>query len=119
MLTGEDLVYMRETQAQAREVPAVLTGWETGARDALGEPGRVSLPGVPLMVRLDGTPDVVPVSVAGRLTGGDAVKIVTDLVPVRAGDVLYVGTDEAYEVLTDGDPDRWATAQVVFGRRVR
>lgn len=118
LLSAEDLAYMRETQAEARPTEAVYQQVTTvrtptgGTTTGWGDPQ-------PIDVRLDGTPDEVPEPVAARMDGGSLVKVTLDLVrDVRDGDRITVSATEAYEVITDGDPDRWATAQVIYARRV-
>lgn len=117
-LTPDDLAYMRETQAESRPTPATLFR-KTITRTATG--GQTSgypAEGQPVDVRLDGSPDQVPAVVAAQYEGGTAVKVVLDLVAdVRSGDRLVVSATEAYEFVSDGDPDRWATAQVAWARR--
>jgi len=70
------------------------------------------------MVRIDGRPDEIPANIADRFQGGTAYKITTDLVDIRAGDRITVSATEVYEVVSEGDTDRWATAQVVWAQRV-
>lgn len=116
MLTADDLAYMRETQAEHRPTAADLST-RTTVPDGMGGTTASWSDPVPVMVRIDGQPDQVPVNVAERLEGGTAYKVSMDLVDVRAGDRLTVSATEAYEAVSDGDPDRWATAQVVWFRR--
>lgn len=117
LLGPDDLAYMRATQAEARPTPAVLKRRmvvrlaDGGSRDSWG-------PGEPLNVRIDANPDEVPAEAAGRLRGGDAYAITLDLVlDVRSGDHLDVSPAEGYEIVSDGNPDQWATAQTVYARR--
>lgn len=117
MLSDEDLAYMRATAADARPTPADLlrrTATRTptgGTAVGWGDPE-------PVMVRINGTPDEVPQPLADRFEGGTLVEVTMDLVlDVRAGDRLDVSPTERYEVISDGAPDAWATAQVVFARR--
>lgn len=118
LLAPEDLAYMRATQAEARPTAAefqrrVVGRSPTGGQvTTWGEPERVD-------VRLDGSPDEVPTEVAARLEGGTVTTVTMDLAQdVRDGDRLVVSPTEVYEFVSDGDPDRWATAQVVYARRV-
>lgn len=118
MLDAEDLAFMRETQAETRPTPAELKRRVQGT-SASG--GRVDTfqDGVPINVRLDGQEKNVPDQVTAVVGAGKAVKIVMDLVEVRSGDVVVVSPTEEYTVVTDGDPDQWATAQIVWSRRTK
>lgn len=116
-LTPSELAYMRETQAEHRPTPADLTT-QTLTPDGAGGRTRVWGAPAPIAVRIDGQPDEIPANIADRFQGGTAYKITTDLVDIRAGDRLTVSATEVYEVVSDGDTDRWATAQVVWAQRV-
>lgn len=119
MLTDDDLAYMRETQAEARPTAAVLFRRVAVRTASGGTQTTHGTSGEPVQVRLDGTPDAVPTEVADRLQGATAVKVVLDQArDVRSLDRLQVSPVEVYEIVSDGDPDRWATAQVVWARRV-
>lgn len=115
-LTAEDLAYMRMVQADHRPTPADLRH-RTSVNDGLGGRTDTFGPVQPVQVRLDGTPDEVPASIADRAEGGTLVHVVMDLVQVYRGDTLTVSATEAYEVVSEGDPDRWNTAQEVWARR--
>lgn len=109
---------MREVQAAHRPTAATLLRKGTTRTATGGQTSGYTTAGVPVNVRLDGTPDKVPAALGGQYEGGTLTKIVMDLsVDVRAGDRLNVSATEGYELVTDGDPDRWATAQVVWSRR--
>ena len=116
MLSAADLAYMRETQAETRPTAAELlrrtqtTSPSGGRTDTLADPE-------PIQVRLDGQESNVPTRIA-ELASGKPVKITMDLVEVRAGDLIRVGQAE-YQVITTGDPDEWATAQVVWGQQTK
>lgn len=116
MLSPEDLAYMRETQAEARPTAAELvrrsqSGTASGGRtDSWAD-------GEPIQIRLDGKESSIPAQVIALVGSAKAVKIVMDLVEVRSGDVIRVSSVEEYQVVTDGDPDQWATAQVVWAKR--
>lgn len=114
-LSDEDLAYMRETQAEHRPVEATLKP-RNETPDQMG--GRTTTEGAgdTVGVRLDGNSNEAPDALQA-LHGGDLVKVTMDLVPVFQGDTLEVSATEAYEVVTNGDPDRWATAQVVWAVR--
>ena len=116
-MSEADLAYMRETQAVHRPTPADLAARVT-ASDGMG--GRTVTAGaaVPVMIRLDGNPDEVPVALASRYEGGTILKATLDLIDVHRGDTLTVSATEVYEIISEGDPDRWATAQVVYARRI-
>lgn len=117
LLSPDDLAYMRETQADARPTEAQLrrrTQGPTpsgGRADAWGDP-------VPVNVRLDGNESNVPATVVAAVGGGKAVRVTMDLVEVRSGDTLTIG-QAVFQVVTDGDPDEWATAQVVWAKQTK
>lgn len=118
LLNAADLAYMRETQAEARP----NAGWLQ--RTALGRgPGgdRVTVDlGEPVQVaaRIWHEPDDIPQVLADRYEGGTLVKISLDMVlDVRAGDRLTSG-GRSYELVSEGDPDTWSTAQPVWARRL-
>lgn len=117
MLTEDDLAYMREVQAEHRPTAATLEAFGV-TQDGMG--GRTegwTTPGNPIMVRINGNPDAIPTAVAGRYEGPLAM-ITMDLVDVRAGSRIVVSPTEVYQVVSEGDMDRWATAQQVVARRV-
>ena len=116
-LDDDDLAYMREVQAEHRPTAATLS-LRTAVPDGAGGRTLGWGAGEPVAVRIDGTPDKVPEAVSARLEGGTAVKITMDLLDVRSGDRLTVSASEVYEVISDGDPDAQATAQVVWARRI-
>lgn len=118
LLSAADLAYMRASQAEGRP----SAGWLQRKRLGRGPGGdRVRLDfGGPeqVAVRVWQEPDEVPQVLADRYEGGTLVKVSVDLVPdVRAGDVLTVGA-RSYELVSEGDPDDWATAQPVWARRL-
>lgn len=117
MLDAEDLAFMRETQAGARPTEAELVRVTQGTTPSGGR-GDIYAEPVPVQVRLDGQEKNVPPQVTALVGGGKAVKIVMDLVEVRSGDIIRVGPAE-YRVVTDGDPDEWATAQVTWARQTK
>lgn len=118
MLSPEDLAYMRETQAEARPTAAELVRRTQGST---GSGGRTDswADGEPIQVRLDGKETAIPAQVTALVGSAKAVKIVMDLVEVRSGDLIRVSPVEEYQVVTDGDPDQWATAQVVWTKRTK
>lgn len=118
MLTEADLAYMRETQAESRPTEAELVRRVQGTTPSGGRTDGWQEP-EPIMVRLDGQEKNVPPQVTAVVGSGKAVKIVMDLVEVRSGDIIRVSPVEEYQVVTDGDPDEWATAQVVWSRRTK
>lgn len=118
LLSAEDLAYMRATAAEARPTAATLSR-RVSVRTPTGGQSDTWDAGQPVDVRLDGSPDKVPEDLAARYERGDLVKITMDQVyDVRDGDRVSVSPTEVYEVVTSGDPDRWATAQVVWARRI-
>lgn len=118
MLDAEDLAFMRETQAETRPTPAELKRRVQGTSPSGGRVDTFQEPD-PIQVRLDGQEKNVPDKVTALVGSGKAVKIVMDLVEVRSGDVVVVSPTEEYTVVTDGDPDQWATAQVVWSQRTK
>ena len=118
MLEAEDLAFMRETQAEARPTTAELLRRVQGTTPSGGRVDGWQDP-EPIQVRLDGRESNVPEKVTAIVGSGKAVKVTMDLVEVRSGDVIRVSPVEEYTVVTDGDPDEWATAQVVWTRRTK
>lgn len=117
LLTAEELAYMRETQAEARPTPATLERRVT-VRTPTGGQSDTWTAGEAVTVRLDGSPDSIPAAVAARYDVATLTKVVMDLAPdVRSGDRLTVTPTEVYQFVTDGEPDRWATAQVCYANR--
>lgn len=116
MLTPEELAYMRETQTATRPTEAALVRRTQGTTPSGGR-GSVDAEAVPVDVRLDGRESNVPPQVVAVVGGGQAVKVTMDLVEVRSGDLIRVSATEVYQVVTEADPDEWATAQVVWARR--
>jgi hypothetical protein len=114
-LTDDDLAYMRETQAEHRPTEATLRG-RTEVPDGMGGTTTGNGAEATVGVRLDGNSNEAPDALQA-LHGGDLVKVTMDLVPVFQGDTIELSATEAYEVVTNGDPDRWATAQVVWAVR--
>ena len=117
MMTEADLAYMREVQAAFRPTAANLQS-RTSGPDGMG--GRTDGYGAdqPIMVRIDGSPEAIPTEIAGRYQGGSLVMVTADLVMLRSGDRIVVSATEVYQIVSDGDPDRWATAQQVVAERV-
>lgn len=116
MLDAEDLAYMRETQALVRPTEAVLAR-KTSARDGMGgttDTWDWANP-TPIQVRLH-DPDDVPADLADRYGSTEVVKIVTDLVDVKAGDRVKA-RGFTYQIVSQGDPDEWTTAQVLWAVR--
>jgi hypothetical protein len=114
-LDDGDLAYMRETQAEHRPTPADLSTKSEGP-DGMGGRTEVWGPGSPIMIRLDGAEE--PPADVASVNQGPLTKITMDLVDVRSGDRITVNPTEVYLIVTDGDPDRWQTAQVVWARRI-
>lgn len=118
-LTADELAYMRETQADHRPTEAalvrrVVTQTATGGqRDSW--PGE----GEPVAVRLNSAPDKVPDVLADRYGLAGLAQASMDLVlDVRAGDRLALSPAEVYEVVSEGEPDAWTTAQNVWLHRL-
>lgn len=118
MLSPEDLAYMRETQAEARPTAAELVRRSQGPTGSGGRSDSWAAP-EPIQIRLDGKESSIPAQVVALVGTSKAVKIVLDLVEVRSGDLIRVSGVEEYQVVTDGDPDQWATAQVVWAKRTK
>jgi len=116
-LSAEELAYMRETQAEHRPTEATLSRRESsrspsgGSVDTWGEEQ-------PLDVRISSSKDKVPEALAAQYGLEGLAKASMDLVhDVRSGDRLTVSPTEVYQVVTDGTPDQWATAQIVWLNR--
>lgn len=118
LLEPEDLAYMRETQAEARTVPADLKRRAQGITASGGRTDSWQA-AEPVMIRLDGQPSRVPDRIAALVGTDQPVKITMDLVECRSGDIVAVSATEEYVLVTDNDSDRWATAQVVWARRTK
>lgn len=118
MLSEAELAYMRETQAQDRPVEASLRRRVQGTSASGGRVDTFQAPEL-VAIRLDGKESNAPASVLAVIGGGKPIKITMDLVEVRSGDTLEVSATEVYQVVTDGDPDRWATAQVIWAKRIK
>lgn len=118
LLSWRDLEYMRATQAEARPTGVWLQRYATG-RGPGGDRTRVPFgQPVPMAARIWHQPDEVPQVLADRYEGGTLVKIVLDMVlDVRDGDRITSG-DRSYELVSEGDPDVWSTAQPVWARRL-
>lgn len=117
-LTADELAYMRETQAAHRPTEATLSR-RTSGRDETGGPVDDWSDGDPVAVRLNSSPDRVPEALAARYGLAGLAKVSMDLVvDVRAGDRLIISPSETYEVVTEGEPDAWTTAQNVWVNRL-
>lgn len=117
MLTDDDLAYMRETQAETRPTEAGLIRMTQGTTPSGGR-GNTAADPEPIQVRLDGKEKAVPQVVTALVGSAKAVKVVMDMVDVRVGDIIRVGATD-YQVITDPDPDEWATALVVWTKKVK
>lgn len=117
MLTTDDLAYMRATQADTRPTQAQLYA-RTETSDGMG--GRTTAEAAPVLIQVRlHDPDDVPDDLADRYGTPALVKIVADLVPIASGDrVKALTTGESYQVVSEGDPGEWATAQVVWAVRL-
>jgi hypothetical protein len=116
LLTPEELAYLRQSQDDARPTPAVLRRRVQGTTASGGRANSYAAD-VPVTVRLDNTERRVPAQVTAIAGAGKAVKITMDLVECQSGDLIKVSETEVYEQVTDGDPDQWATAQVIWAKR--
>lgn len=117
-LTADELAYMRETQAAHRPTEATLSRRSSG-KDETGGPVDTWSDGEPVAVRLNSSPDRVPEALAQRYGLAGLAKVSMDLVvDVRAGDRLVISPAETYEVVTEGEPDAWTTAQNVWVNRL-
>jgi hypothetical protein len=117
LLDAEDLAYMRETQTEARPTEGLLLRRTQGVT-ASGGRGNTYAEPEPIGVRLDGKESSIPAQVVALVGKQKAVKLVVDLMEVRSGDQIKVG-GAIYEVVTDGDPDEWATAQVIWAKQTQ
>lgn len=117
-LDEADLAYMRATQAEHRPTEGAFSRRVT-VRTPEGGSGDSWPAGDPVQVRIDGSLDKVPEVLAARYEQGDLVKVTMDMVmDVRSGDRLTISPSEVYEVVSEGEPDGWATAQVLWARRL-
>lgn len=117
-LTPEELAYMRETQAEHRPTEAELQRRVT-TRSPSGGSVDTWAGGEPVAVRIDGAKDRVPEALANKYGVDAMAKASLDLVhDVRSGDRLRVSATEVYQIVSDGTPDAWATAQIVWMLRV-
>lgn len=117
LLDADDLAYMREAQTETRPTAAELRRRSQGPTPSGGRGDTWQDP-EPVDVRLDGKESNVPDAVTAILGSTEPVKVTMDLVEVRAGDTITVSATEVYQVVTDGDPDDWATAQIVWAKRI-
>lgn len=119
LLSTEDLAYMRETQAESRPTAADLFRRTVTRGPGGGQQETWPGPAEPVAVRIDGQPKVVPSPIADRVGDGMAALITMDMVlDVRAGDRIQVDPTEVYRLVSDGEPDVWATAQQVWAVRL-
>lgn len=117
-LTPDELAYMRETQADHRPTEATLSRRTSGRSPSGGQVDDWE-EGDPVAVRLNGAPDKVPEVLAAQYGLAGLTKCSMDLVvDVRAGDHLTVSPAEVYEIVTEGEPDAWTTAQNVWLHRL-
>lgn len=118
-LTDEELAYMRETQAAHRPTEATLAR-RVSTRTPGGGTEFTWGEGEPIQVRINSSPDEVPEALASRYSLGALAKASLDLVrDVRAGDRLTVSPTQVYEVVSEGEPDAWSTAQSVWLNRTK
>lgn len=116
-LSDDELAYMRETQAEHRPTPATFDR-RTSVRSRDGGMTDTWVGAEPIQVRLDAAKDHIPSALADQYGLASLTKITLDQArDIRSGDRITVDASEVYQVVTDGDPDRWATAQVVYGVR--
>ncbi len=118
LLEPEDLAYMRETQSEARPTEAQLRRRVQGTTASGGRGDDFQDP-VPVDIRLDGRALNVPAAVLAVIGSGRPIKVTMDLVEVQSGDTLTISDVEVYQIVTEPDPDRWATAQVVWAKRTK
>lgn len=118
-LTGEELAYMRETQAEHRPTEAVLSRRVTTRTPSGGSSDTWQDAEAPIDVRISSAKDKVPEALAAKYGLAGLAKASLDLVlDVRSGDRLRVSPSESYEIVTDGEVDSWATAQTVWLNRL-
>lgn len=124
LLTEADLAYMRETQAETRPTSAELFSRTDARPDGMGgrlDGGWPNLDdGTPVAVRIaqigDNTAsDDVLQNLATRYAASDLRKVVCDLTPLRPGDLLHdLDRGRWYEVVSEGKPEAWTTALIVW-----
>lgn len=116
-LSPEELAYMRQTQAEARPRAADLVRVDRGRTPTGGQVAVLTDP-EPTRVRVSSGPEAVPQVIAARYERDTLATITLDmLADVRDGDSIVMGPTEAYEVVSVGTTDEWATAQQVIARR--
>lgn len=116
MLTDGDLEYMRAVQSDARPRAAELIprGEES---DGMG--GTTTTDGSPeqITLRVDSRDSRTPDALVAQYAGNIVTLTMDHDVAVRDGDRVAVSEGEAYEVVSEGDPDEWVTAQRVYATR--
>lgn len=118
-LRAEELAYMRETQAEHRPEEAHLLRRTTVRSPSGGQSDTWPGEGQLVAVRIDGAKDHVPDQLAAKHGLDNMAKASLDLVhDVRSGDRLKVTDSEVYQIVSDGTPDDWATAQIVWMVRI-
>ena len=116
-LDDAELAYMRETQAEHRPTAAELSRRVT-VRSPTGGQADTWAEAEPVQVRIAPAGDQVPQALADKYGLEGLAQVTLDLArDVRAGDTLRVSPTEAYQVVTDGEPGAWATAQTVWCNR--
>lgn len=126
LLDDADMAYMRETQAGARPTAANHYPFSDKVPDGMG--GHVTGwpaldDGAPVQVRIvrvnDNTSsDNTPRDLAARFGATDLLKVVVDLVEVKAGDLLHdLDRDRWYELVSDAETQEWTTAHIVWAVR--
>jgi len=116
-LTDAELAYMRETQAEHRPTAAELAR-RVSVRSPTGGQTDTWAEAEPVQVRIAPAGDQVPQALADRYGLEGLAQVTLDLArDVRAGDTLRVSPSEAYQIVTDGEPGAWATAQTVWANR--
>jgi len=116
-LDAAELAFMRETQAEHRPTAAELSR-RISTRSPTG--GQVDgwAEAEPVQVRLAAVPDRVPSALADKYGMEALVQVSLDLThDVRSGDRLTVSPTEAYQIVTDGEPTAWTTAQTCWANR--
>lgn len=116
-LSAEELAYMRATQAAYRPTEAALER-RVSTRTATGAQTDTWPTSEPVQVRIATAPDKVPAPIAAKYGVSGLAKVTMDRVfDVRDGDRLRVSPTEVYQVVTEGDPSEWSTAQQVWAKR--
>lgn len=125
-LTPDEVAYMRATQTEHHPTPFQVVNAEK-APDGAGGMATTLVEGDTVPGRLDGQPSRVPDYLSELVTRGPVASISLTYAPTDlAQGSLLVATwgdaatpEDAWEVVSLGEPDPWTTALVVWVQRWR